>query len=125
MAKINLEDLRYVGLAANDAVEDVVTESSVEVEESVESEETSVESEEVVADVEEEIKENITPPVIEETISEIIAVRKLRIYSRPSTGVPARTFTGNVELIGHVDKFKIVKYVKPGFGVVKGYTLDL
>ena len=121
MAKVKLEDLKYVGLEK--------VEETIESAESV-AEEVVEESAEVV---EEEIKEE---PAVEELKSanavaaepsgnNIINVYKLRIYSIPSTKVPARSFTGNVEVIGEVDKFKIVKYVRAGFGAVKGYTLDL
>lgn len=54
----------------------------------------------------------------------IFKVRKLRIYSAPSIKIPAKSFTGNVEVIGEVDNFTIVRYVRPGFGSVVGYTLD-
>ncbi len=57
-------------------------------------------------------------------IDEIIPVENIKIYSVPSTNGMARTFTGNIKYLGEVDRFKVIEYVRAGFGLVKGYTVD-
>ena len=149
MSKLKLEELKYVGMDAQDnSVEEVVpaTEpvenNTKEVETPVENieidnvaadpveEATEEVTEEPVEEVVEEpaeiaAKENITAAVVDKPTSSIQFVTNIRIYSKPSTLVPARNFTGNVEIIGRVDEFTIVKYVRAGFGAIKGYTKDI
>lgn len=120
MAKVKLEDLKYVGtpntVESEPAVEEV---EEVVVPEVVESE-SEVDTSNEVVEVEEEPE--LAPTVSASNVT--LNVRKLRIYSIPSTKVPARSFTGNVVVIGKVDKFAIVEYVRSGFGKVKGYAID-
>ena len=122
MSKIKLEDLKYVGPEKDtqEVVEEVVdplADTVDEVEEVIE---------EVANDVTVETEEtNITPATEEKVETTIVKVVKLPIYPTPSTNSPARIFTGNVEIIGKIDRFDIVKYVRSGYGPVKGYTLGI
>ena len=117
MAKVKLEDLKYVGTPNTAEAEPAVE----EVEEVVVPE--VVESEPEV-DTLNEVEEEPEPAQTVSASNVTLNVRKLRIYSIPSTKVPARSFTGNVVVIGKVDKFAIVEYVRSGFGKVKGYAID-
>lgn len=123
MGKIKLEELKYMGLEGSDSSENVeelnISQSEVTTEEN-----TDVAVEEQIEE-ESETAENITLAATEIVENAIVNVYKLAIYPHPSTANPARLFTGNVEVVGHIDQFTIVKYVKSGFGLVKGYTLGL
>ena len=115
MAKIKLEELKW----AEPEVQEIETINEVEseVEEVIE---TSVESE-----VESEVEEVTETEEPVRKFPYIVKVDKLKIYSAPTISSVARTHTGNVEVIGEIDKFGIVKYVRPGFGTVRGYTIGL
>jgi len=130
MTKIKLDDLKYVG-EKNLKVEDVETEvleTSQEFE--FEDADANVEDDQPVEelDAKESLEENLeelaTPPVKERPQVGVFKVRNCKIYAAPTLKIPARSFTGNIEVIGSVDNFKIVKYVRPGFGTCTGYTLD-
>ena len=138
MAKIKLEDYKYVKdaePASVETIQDVDIETEVlETDQPYEFVDASVEPAEVnEKEVAEEIVEsepepeqpNITEAIIDNPSPYIKKVTNCRIYSSPSTKLPARSFNGNVEVIGHVDEFTIVNYVRPGFGKLKGYTLDI
>ena len=115
MAKINLSELKYD--KGNTQTVDI--EQSAVPEKIVTAKEPEIQTED---QTEEEF--NITAPITEEVEKKILKVRNMRIYPKPSTNVPARVFTGNIEIIGKVDRFTIVKYVRASFGAVTGYILD-
>jgi len=52
-------------------------------------------------------------------------VRNIRIYKTPDINQIARNYTGNIIYKGQLEDVAIVEYVRPGFGAVLGYTLDL
>jgi len=132
MSAVKLEDLKYVGPEVHESEDtEVVEEPVVEVEQSVEIVEEPVAQEPVSspdvaypAEVLVDEFENAEPAKVEPSENRIVNVSKLRIYSIPSTKVPARSFTGNVVVTGHIDKFAILEYVRAGFGKVKGYAIE-
>ena len=127
MAKVKLEDLKYVRPEVHEAeVTEVAEEPVVEVEEPVETVEEPVISSDVAdpAEAPADEFENAEPAKVEPSENRIVNVNKLRIYSIPSTKVPARSFTGNVVVVGHIDKFAVLEYIRSGFGKVKGYAID-
>lgn len=130
MSIVKLEDLKYVGTEASEVeVLEPDKEVVAEIEETAEIAEEPVESSDVATSAEtetlaDEFFENAEPAKVEPSENKIVNVTKLRIYSIPSTKVPARSFTGNVVVIGHIDKFVILEYVRAGFGKVKGYAID-
>ena len=60
------------------------------------------------------------PPVIEP-----VYVVDIRMFNTPDPKGPFKIFTGNVIVKDKVDTMTELEYVKPGFGIVKGYTPDL
>ncbi len=138
MAKIKLEELKYVAKEKEVAVEDndtevMETEREYEFEDAAPEDPVEESTEEVEPEVavepEEEAKETsleeaAKPAATEEIEHKTIKVAGKHIYSKPSKNIPARVFTGNVEIIGHIDCFTIVKYVRPGFGSITGYIPD-
>lgn len=72
--------------------------------------------------------ESKAPTKAEETKSnagEIVAVKDIRIFNIPDAKSPFRIFTGNIVVNGKMDSFTEIQYVKPGFGLVKGFTDSL
>ena len=129
MAKIKLEDLKYVGPVVDKDTEVLETVQAFEFEDAAPEE--AVEEAPVEEVAEESVEEapkaeepNITEPVVNEVEHKIMKVTNLKIYASPSLKIPARSFTGNVETIGKVENFTIVRYVRPGFGSVVGYSID-
>lgn len=55
----------------------------------------------------------------------IVPVTNIKIYNIPDSKSPFKMFTGNVVIKGKVDQFTKLEYVKPGFGLILGYTTDL
>ena len=69
--------------------------------------------------------ESTDPTKSEETKSnagETVAVKDIRIFNIPDAKSPFRIFTGNIIVNGKIDSFTEIQYVKPGFGLVKGFT---
>lgn len=56
---------------------------------------------------------------------ETISVISIRIFNTPDPKGLFKIFTGNVIFKGFVNDMMYVQYVKPGFGLVNGYTNDL
>ena len=52
----------------------------------------------------------------------LISVSNIRVYSTPDTRGIARTVSGNIEILGYIEDFAIITYIRPGFGPVRGYT---
>lgn len=63
-----------------------------------------------------------TEEVVEHEFPRIVNVSSIRVYSIPDRRGLARTISGNVELLGFIEDFAIITYVRPGFGPVRGYT---
>lgn len=114
-------------------VEEALPEAELEVV-PVDTEEPLVDedAEEVVAQEEEKASEP-TPednkqPVISESEEHVdgdkIKVENIRIYKTPDSKQVARNFTGNVVYRGKISEFTIIDYMRHGFGVVRGYTLN-
>ena len=59
------------------------------------------------------------------TEGETIAVKHIRIYKSPDTNQVAKMYSGNVIYLGRIEEFSVINCMKHGFGLVKGYTLDL
>lgn len=147
MAKIKLTELKYVGpdnVAEEPAVEPIPEEIAEELqtetsepeqavadpevaEEVGEDEDTVAETETAVIEEPEKVQEGIgivTKPVTFRPEKEIKMVNNIRVRTKPSDNIPAKSYSGNVEITGHIGEFTIVRYVKPGFGSVTGYTKD-
>ena len=130
MSKINLEELKYVGPEVVDPqfaehneetpeefIANVIAEEAEKKELPEEPQEVTEELTKVVDTVKEEDEQR-------KLESGIINVKKIKIYPKPSLNSVARTFSGNIEVIGQNENFKIVKYVRSGYGPVKGYIVD-
>lgn len=52
-------------------------------------------------------------------------VTNIRIYKTPDVTQIARNYTGNVVYKGRIEDVYIIEYMRHGFGLVRGYTLDL
>ncbi len=136
MTKVKLDELKYVGEVTQEVDTDteiLETSQTYEFEDADAQAEENEISEDNTDDVETknvQVEESEVPagevaaPIEEKAEVGVFKVRNCKIYAAPTLNIPARSFTGNVEVIGRVDNFKIVKYVRPGFGVVTGYTLD-
>jgi len=139
MAKIKLKELKYVGPVSEDlkeTVEEVQAETEPAEPEHVEpaTAEEPFSDDEPVAEVQttevtepEKVQEDIgvvTKPVAAKSEKEIKMVNNIRVRTKPSDNIPAKSYSGNVEITGHIGEFTIVRYVKPGFGSVIGYTKD-
>lgn len=130
MAKIKLEELKYVGPIPEEIVEEIA-EPAETIEaaqgESLAEEDLKdlTEAEEAVEPkkVEEEIGV-VTKPVAAKIEKEIKFVKNIRVKTKPSDNIPAKSYTGNVEITGHIGEFTIIRYVKAGFGSITGYTKD-
>lgn len=59
-----------------------------------------------------------------QSTSELDAIN-IRVYNSPSVKQVSRLISGRVIILGKIDNFTIVQYMKHGFGLVKGYTLDI
>ena len=125
MAKIKLEELKYVGpipeRTAEEATEPAepieATQEESPIEESLKEE--AIEPKKV----EEEIGV-VTKPVAAKIEKEIKFVKNIRVTTKPSDNIPSKSYTGNVEITGHIGEFTIIRYVKAGFGSITGYTKD-
>ncbi len=91
------------------AMDDTISEAIEEVDDAVEDD----------AAPEQELK---TEEVIEHELPKVVNVSSIRVYSIPDRRGLARTISGNVELLGFIEDFAIITYVRPGFGPVRGYT---
>jgi len=56
--------------------------------------------------------------------TEIDAVN-IRVYNSPDTRQLSRIISGHIVVLGQIEDFKIIEYMKHGFGLVKGYTRDI
>lgn len=56
---------------------------------------------------------------------ETVAVIDIKIFNTPDVKGAFKMFSGNVIVKGNVGDLKMIEYVKPGFGLVVGYTSDL
>lgn len=56
---------------------------------------------------------------------ETVAVIDIKIFNTPDIKGAFKMFSGNVIVKGNVGDLKMIEYVKPGFGLVVGYTSDL
>ncbi len=59
------------------------------------------------------------------TADDPVAVVDIRIFNTPDPKGYFKIFSGNVIVKGEVDTMKSIEYMKPGFGLVKGFTPDL
>ena len=55
---------------------------------------------------------------------DVVKVSCIRIYKTPDIKQIAKNYAGNVTFLGKIGDFNIVSYMRHGFGLVKGYTLD-
>lgn len=54
-----------------------------------------------------------------------LPVKNIRIYNRPDSKSLFKVFSGNIIMKNKVDDMIEIEYVKPGYGLVKGFTPDL
>lgn len=57
-------------------------------------------------------------------IGDILNLVNVKIYSSPDTKSKFKIFSGNAEFVGNINGFKVILYVKHGFGTVKGYITE-
>ena len=88
--------------------------------EEVQSEPESIEPE--PAPVKEEKK---TAKKLDNAVTESTYVTQIKIFNTPDPKGPFKIFTGNVIVKGEVGGMTELDYVKPGFGIVRGFTSDL
>ena len=55
---------------------------------------------------------------------DVVKVSCITIYKTPDIKQIAKNYAGNVTFLGKIGDFSIVSYMRHGFGLVKGYTLD-
>lgn len=76
-----------------------------------------------------ETKKDAAPSVEPTTCSteknRLVQVRKIVVYPIPKETPTPRFVSGNVNIIGQVSGFTVIEYMKPGFGIVKGYTKSI
>ena len=114
------EAIEEVGTEAEDAVEVVTAEVP---EETVQEESDNAESESELT------AEESTAELEEEAVAgpkegDVIHVELIKVYKTPDVNQIAQNVTGNVTYLGKVGDFNIVSYMRHGFGIVKGYTLN-
>lgn len=65
--------------------------------------------------------------VLKETdnISTTQSVTNIKVYNVPDEKTAFRIISGNIEIIGEINNFKLIRYMKYGFGLVTGYTKDI
>lgn len=63
-------------------------------------------------------------PALTLNVGDIVTVKLIKVYKTPSINQIAKNVTGNVTYLGKVGDFNIVSYMKHGYGLVKGYTLN-
>lgn len=56
---------------------------------------------------------------------ELISVSSIRIFNRPDENDVYNVFQGNVIFKSRINNFALIEYMKPCFGLVKGYTPDI
>lgn len=62
----------------------------------------------------------------EVSVAEIATtVKDIKIFNTPDRKGPFKIFSGNVVIKDKVDTMTLIEYVKPGFGLVKGFTPNL
>ena len=54
-----------------------------------------------------------------------VPVTDIRVYNTPYPNGPFRIFSGNVIIHSKVENMTLIEFMKPGFGLVKGFTPDL
>lgn len=54
-----------------------------------------------------------------------VPVIDIRVYNTPYPNGPFRIFSGNVIIHSRVENMTLIEFMKPGFGLVKGFTPDL
>ena len=110
-------------------VDDSTLDSEVTIEEGAELK-TNIEETDSLESVKEEKSnegnEEYESPVIgpELEIGQIVLVTNIRVYKTPDVKQMAKIVSGNVTYLGTIGDFNIVSYMRHGFGIVKGYTLD-
>lgn len=120
-----LESLVKKGEIKTNQVEEVQEEEVVrEIEEVLNPEPESAVEE--VSQSEPEVKE----PEVDKKVSatpkpETTSVINIRIFNVPDIRSPFKMYTGNVIVTGKVSDMTSLDYVKPGFGIVTGFTPDL
>lgn len=55
----------------------------------------------------------------------MILAKDIKVFHTPDPKGPFKIFTGNVIPQGQVSTMTQIKYMKPGFGLVKGFTPDI
>lgn len=56
---------------------------------------------------------------------DVITVANIRIYNTPDTNQPSRSVSGNIIYHNELNGWAVVDYMRPGFGLVKGFTQDI
>lgn len=95
-----------------------------EVEEEPAEEEIAEEVAEEAPAVEEEIVLKAPSPV-SYNVGDTVQVNDIKVYNTPDPTGPFRMITGNVIYQGQFSKCFAIDYMKPGFGLVRGYTETL
>lgn len=126
-----LEGLVRKGETKGTQAEEPVTEEVVEAaEEAAPAEELAVEEAPAPepakkADVKIKAEKPAPAPKPVANADEPVAVTNIKIFNTPDVKGAFKIFSGNVIVKGNVGDLKMIEYVKPGFGLVVGYTSDL
>lgn len=129
-----LEGLVKKGETAEAQAEELVTEEVVEVAEEAAPTEETVEpvveeapAPEPAKKADVKIKAEKSAPASKPVANadEPVAVTNIKIFNTPDVKGAFKMFSGNVIVKGNVGDLKMIEYVKPGFGLVVGYTSDL
>lgn len=137
-----LESLNKKEIKEEEVIEEAVEETVDEpVEETVEEEtveepvEEAVEEEPVEEIVEPEVEEVVEPEPVVEPKKEVkkaapvsngtTTVTDIRVFNVPDTSTPMKLISGNIIVKGEVAGLSKIEYMKPGFGLVTGFTPDL
>lgn len=54
-----------------------------------------------------------------------LPVKNIRIYNVPDSKSPSKLFSGNIIIKGQVSTMTAIEYVRPGIGLVNGFTPDV
>lgn len=108
----------------SEEVASVDEEDIAEIEEDIEEVETEEEVEPVAIKVE-AAPVLLEKPAVAEADTEYRNFEAIAIRNIPDDNAPVNVISGNVAKLGTAGEYSIVQYMKPGFGLVTGYTKDI
>lgn len=119
-----VEATEGVEIAAEEV--DTVVEETEEVEEASEvADDVAEEAPEVIEEVPEQEPQPELKKEIQSADEETLSVTNIKVYNVPDPAAVFKIFTGNVICKEMIGEMRMIEYVKPGFGLVKGFTPDL